>query len=329
MGLVLHNHIITVSLPKISLKFSLRAVVETCGSSRQQFHRGSPGRGDASIEENMTISRFTQSVIFFFVLGVALLAQGNTNTTVTIKTGLSQAIVDGGCDVGWLAQVMADNNVGPEKLRILPAGSVYVVPENCETAPAPAIAKLSRLIMNADRKFGRAISADEGKKLKGEIRSLTLSRTDLKAQVDDLTKQLVDLIAQLKEAKEGRGAKSRNIPLVALTFFLGVFALCLGVGLYLNNRQLVAKTQDNKRLTDALRALSEVPPVIQYEIGNGETVTFTRVADAEDVVPHTCSLCGPEKPPIEKHNIPRHLRRAHAFDVNAGVGVEPDKAETV
>ncbi len=279
--------------------------------------------------------------LVLYVLGAVVCVAQDKTITIKPGQGLSQALVAGGCNVLWISQVMADNDVGPEKLRDLPAGAVFTVPEGCETVPAPNIAKLSQLIMGADRKFGRPISADEGKRLKSDIESLIQSRTNLRARVDSLNEQVTDLTEQLKKANERKVAGSRNIPLVVFAFFTSVLAGCLAVGLYLSNLRLIAETKESgETISDKNRRVSELekllgaaqqnsPPVIQYELGGGVTATFMRVPDAEEALLHTCSLCGPEKPPVERKNVPRHLRRVHNFDVNTGVGVERPGVETV
>lgn len=98
---------------------------------------------------------FTVAALFAIVaIGLPVFAEqplGETKTIVLREgQGITQALAENGCDMYWLSEVVAANNLSVDDFRRLPVGMRFSVPSDCEIAPPEDVTANSTTMMAID-----------------------------------------------------------------------------------------------------------------------------------------------------------------------------------
>lgn len=116
---------------------------------------------------------------------------------LTRGQNLGSVMRKAGCHPGWLADIIADSNLGD--LRKLRIGQEIVLPENCSNSPAERMVQLSAVIRLTDAARNKL-----------RVRSESLVSKETQNRLSEMEKQIADLKNELSETKAALDATQKE-----------------------------------------------------------------------------------------------------------------------
>lgn len=234
--------------------------------------------------------------------------------------GITQALKTSGCSIDWLSYVMRQKGIKASRLRHLPVGTRFSVPQDCQNEPSKEIGSSSKRIMERDsrrlasktapKKPLQARQNDVLLQKDTEINVLHQALTDLRKENAGLKADKSALEAKLAAGQPSKFRDSLKFMVIAvLASFMAIALVTLVFYLILKKKN---KLQPAGLYFGDVVTLKRV---IEVE-HNGEQVEF-RLASYEpaDDRPlsftayYECPLCKNGR--IKEHNLNRHLNSQH------------------
>ena len=267
---------------------------------------------------------FATITILLLAFAASAAAQANNQQErpgIPLEGSILRTMSTGGCDSGWLSQVMEINDITISKLQRLPAGTPILMPL-CDEAPSALIAQRTAMIFEALAAEKKVREAAEQLRQASEINRLSSDENEaLKTEIGQLKEKITlanttanGLRAQLAASKKETMASNFWICVIAIAMFIVIAAAALMV---LDWRKTARQLRKAEEQLEGMRSFVSVP----REIGvhNGHTPGVFKLAEVridpasgKEKTYWICPKCDPKRlAPVSREQVQPHWNTKH------------------